>query len=159
MKLNKQLVGIAGEYFVAAELSRRGYLAAITLRNSDGVDILTSDLEGNKKYAIQVKTTQNKKKWVLSHKVEQEVNKDKYFVFVSIPWDITEPPEYMIIKGSDLGEYISNGHRQWLITPGKNGKQRNETNLREFNPKYIDAGKILNWNSFFKVMEGNAKVV
>jgi hypothetical protein len=39
MKLLKQLCGVAGEYYVAAKLSRRGYLAAITLRNSEGVDI------------------------------------------------------------------------------------------------------------------------
>lgn len=154
MKLNKQLAGVAGEYYVAAELSRRGYLAAITLRNSDGVDILTSDLEGNKKYAIQVKTTQNKRKWVLSKKIENEVDKDKYFVFVSIPLDLTMRPEYLIIKGSDLGEYIKNGHRKWLATPGKNGKQRNDTSLREFNPEYIDESKLLNWDEFFGVLEG-----
>jgi Holliday junction resolvase-like predicted endonuclease len=62
MKLSKQLSGIAGEYYVAAELSRRGYLAAITLRNSEGIDILVSNIDGNKLFSIQVKTTQNKKK-------------------------------------------------------------------------------------------------
>ena len=153
MKLNKQLVGVAGEYYVAAELSRRGYLAAITLRNSDGVDMLISDLEGNRKYAIQVKTTQNKKKWVLSKKVEDEINNDKYFVFVSIPKDITQQPEYIIIKGLELGVYIKNGHNKWLTTPGKNGKQRNDTTLREFNPIYIDQSKLLNWESFVTLIE------
>lgn len=72
MKLNKQLCGIAGEYYVAAELSRRGYLAAITLRNSDGVDILVSNIDGDKLFSIQVKSTQNKRKWILSQKVENE---------------------------------------------------------------------------------------
>ncbi|PYQ29752.1 MAG: hypothetical protein DMF57_16130 [Acidobacteria bacterium] len=32
--------GIAGEYFVAAELSRRGYIASLTLWRARGVDIL-----------------------------------------------------------------------------------------------------------------------
>jgi hypothetical protein len=39
-KLSKTLVGIAGEYFVAGELSRRGLIAAVTLRNTRGIDIL-----------------------------------------------------------------------------------------------------------------------
>jgi hypothetical protein len=33
-KPSPQLTGVAGEYFVAAELSRRGYIASITMRNS-----------------------------------------------------------------------------------------------------------------------------
>ena len=33
------LTGVSGEYFAAAELSRRGYVASITLRNTKGIDI------------------------------------------------------------------------------------------------------------------------
>jgi hypothetical protein len=36
MKPSSQLTGVAGEYFVAAELSRRGFIASITMRNSQG---------------------------------------------------------------------------------------------------------------------------
>lgn len=37
------LTGVAGEYFVAAELSRRGYIASISLRNTRGIDILATN--------------------------------------------------------------------------------------------------------------------
>lgn len=37
-KLSSVLSGVAGEYYVAAELSKRGYIASITLRNTKGVD-------------------------------------------------------------------------------------------------------------------------
>jgi hypothetical protein len=40
MKINSQLAGVSGEYFVAAELSRRGFIASITMRNTRGIDIL-----------------------------------------------------------------------------------------------------------------------
>ena len=43
LRLSPGLCGTAGEYFVAAELSRRGYVASITLRNARGIDILASD--------------------------------------------------------------------------------------------------------------------
>ena len=39
-KLSTALSGISGEYFVAAELSRHGLIAAVTLRNTRGIDIL-----------------------------------------------------------------------------------------------------------------------
>ncbi|WMI70072.1 hypothetical protein [Mangrovimonas sp. YM274] len=154
MKINKQLVGVAGEYFVAAELSRRGYLAAITLRNSDGVDILTSNIDGSKSFAIQVKTTQDKKKWVLNKKIEDEVTKDKYFVFVTLYSDPSKYPDYIIIKGSDLGKFIKEGHQNWLKNPGKKGQQRKDTSIREFNPSYIDQSKLMSWDGFVDLIEG-----
>ena len=46
MKPSSQLTGVAGEYFVAAELSRRGFIASITMRNSPGIDILATDMRG-----------------------------------------------------------------------------------------------------------------
>jgi len=42
-KLDPILTGVAGAYYVAAELSRRGIVATMTLRNTPGVDILASD--------------------------------------------------------------------------------------------------------------------
>jgi hypothetical protein len=42
-KLSNGLTGIAGEYFVAAELSLRGFMASVTLRNNDSIDIHASN--------------------------------------------------------------------------------------------------------------------
>lgn len=146
MKLNKQLSGIAGEYYVAAELSRRGYLAAITLRNSDGVDILISNIDGDKLFSIQVKSTQNKRKWILSQKVETEFSEKKYLVFVNIPSDINIKPEFIIVHSKVLANHIYNGHRDWLSKPGKNGKIRNDSSVRQFDPRYFQPLELLNWD-------------
>lgn len=146
MKLNKQLCGIAGEYYVAAELSRRGYLAAITLRNSDGVDILVSNIDGDKLFSIQVKSTQNKRKWILSQKVENEFSEKKYYVFVNIPSDINLMPEFIIVHSKVLANNIFNGHRGWLSKPGKNGKTRNDSKVRQFDPRYFQPFELLNWD-------------
>ena len=45
LRLPKVLAGVAGEYFVAAELSRRSYIASITLRNTYGVDLLVTNAD------------------------------------------------------------------------------------------------------------------
>ncbi len=151
-KITKQLCGIAGEYYVAAEFSRRGYLAAITLRNSDGVDILISDISGDKTFSIQVKTTQNKRKWILSKKVESGSSKNKFFVFVNIPEDVSLIPEYYIVNSVILADNIYQGHRRWLEAPGKNGKKRNDSTVRQFEPKYFDENQILDWNQLFEII-------
>lgn len=150
MKLSKQLSGVAGEYYVAAELSRRGYLAAITLRNSEGVDILVSNLEGNKLVSIQVKTTQNKLKWILTKKIENEISENKYFVFVNIPSDINHPPLYRIVSSKVLSKHIYMGHRSWLNEPSKNGKVRNDSDVRQFDPKYFDEEDLLSWDDLIQ---------
>ena len=39
-KLSSNDVGVAGEYLVAAQLTLRGWLATVTLKNSPGIDVL-----------------------------------------------------------------------------------------------------------------------
>jgi hypothetical protein len=41
--LSTILAGVAGEYLVAGELSRLGWIASLTLRNTRGVDILSDE--------------------------------------------------------------------------------------------------------------------
>lgn len=146
MKLSRQLSGITGEYYAAAELSRRGYIAAITLRNSDGVDILVSNISGDRLFSIQVKATQNKRKWVLSKKVETDYSERKYFVFVCIPPQLEQLPEFVIVHSEILAKKIEKGHKAWLTTPGKNGKVRNDSDMRQFDPQYFEPKELLNWD-------------
>lgn len=71
ISLENTLVGVAGEYLVAGELSLRGYLASITLRNSRGIDIIASNADASKKVSIQVKTNSNgNPSWLLNQKAE-----------------------------------------------------------------------------------------
>ena len=69
-RISAGLCGIAGEYFVAAELTRRGYIASLTLRNTRGVDILASNLNATRSVGIQVKALQGiSKAWMLNRRV------------------------------------------------------------------------------------------
>ena len=54
---DKILRGVAGEYLVAGELSKKGHIASITLRNTKGVDIMASNNDASNTAGIQVKTT------------------------------------------------------------------------------------------------------
>src|SRR5436305_14785361 len=79
------LAGVAGEYFVAAELSRRGYIASISLRNTRGIDILAANVAASRTVSIQCKTNQHgKKAWVLSEKCETYHSLMHFYVFVAL---------------------------------------------------------------------------
>jgi len=135
-KITNIQTGVAGEYFVAAELSRRGYLASITLKNTRGIDILVSNAEATKTIGIQVKTTQiNKKAWMLNYKAENYYADNLFYVFVNLN-GIGKLPEYFIVPSKIVSDYITKSHKDWLNTPGKKGQKHNDSTMRKFEDKY-----------------------
>jgi len=137
-KLSSVLCGVAGEYFVAAELSRRGYIASITLRNTRGVDVLASNADATKSAGIQVKTNQlGVAEWILSSKVEEgpsdELAENLFFIFVTLPVDGSAPPAYYIISRRELAQVVKENHARWLATPGRGGRPHSTDNtIRKF---------------------------
>ena len=59
---NNISIGNAGEYFVAGELERHGFTAAVPMSNTKDFDILAINRQSYKQYAIQVKTTKKREK-------------------------------------------------------------------------------------------------
>ena len=156
MEISKQLLGVTGEYYVAAEISRRGYLAAITLRNSDSVDMLVSNINGDKLFSIQVKTTLGKgKKWLLNKKVEHCFSEKMFFVFVFIPENLNISPEYIIVKASVLGKRISEHHHNWLSKPKKDGQPRKDSPMRKFDPHFFASEDRLTWDQLLEIINGD----
>ena len=135
------LAGISGEYFVAAELSRRGYIASITLRNSRGVDILASNQVMTKTVSIQVKTTRKKQKdWILNKKAEDIKSRNHFYVFVNLG-DDSKRPEFHIVPSREVAKFISKFHKSWLGTRGKGGRKHKDNSMRKFqdlSSKYRD---------------------
>jgi hypothetical protein len=129
---SNQLTGVAGEYYVAAELSRRGYVASISLRNTDSIDILASNHDGSRTIAIQVKTrSDHYKKWPLNFKAESMFNPKLFYVFVNLNGD-RSVPEFHIVKSKAVADFVRDGHKNWLQTPGKKGQKHNDTDMRQF---------------------------
>ena len=59
-QLGKQLLGMAGEYSVCAELLKRGHNASVTMGNAKAVDIVVFQ-QDNTYRRIEVKTSRNKR--------------------------------------------------------------------------------------------------
>jgi len=56
MASKHQLTGMTGVYLVAAELSKRGFIASPTSRSAQGADLLVTDTDCKRSFAVQVKT-------------------------------------------------------------------------------------------------------
>src|SRR6266700_3026480 len=95
--LTSILSGVSGEYFVAAELSRKGYIASITLKNTRGIDILAANSNATKSVGIQAKTNQGSaKEWMLNQKAEDGLADNLFYVFVNLNGD-NSPPHFHVV--------------------------------------------------------------
>lgn len=131
-ELTSLLSGVAGEYFVAAELSRKGFLASITLRNTKGVDILCSNAGATKTVAIQVKTNRrSNREWMLNQKAESFYSDNHFYVFVNLH-DNKQQPDYFIVPSEVVATYAKETHAAWLIAPGKGGRVHIDSTMRKF---------------------------
>jgi hypothetical protein len=135
MKINSQLAGVSGEYFVAAELSRRGFIASITMRNSPGIDILATNLNAKRAITIQCKTSRSSTKgWILSDKAEGFTPKNHFYVFVRLG-EKDDHPSYHIVPSKVVAKYVATRHRDWLKGKKPNGGQRKDSAMRKFRDK------------------------
>ena len=130
--LETTLVGVAGEYFVAAELSLRGYLASVTLRNSRGIDIIASNSDANKSVSIQVKTNKGGgPSWMFSKKSETFFAKNHFYVLVTLKKDGSRP-DFYIVPSKIVAEDITSSHQMWLRGTKKDGSRWKDSDLRKF---------------------------
>ena len=145
-ELSSLLSGVAGEYYVAAELSKRGHLASITLRNTKGVDILCSNEDASKTVAIQVKTNRrSSREWILNNKAEKDSSDNFFYVFVNLN-DNVNSPDYFIVPSKFVSEFVTRSHQDWLDKPGAKGQKHNDSTMRKFADKgevYLNKWEIL----------------
>lgn len=146
MRIPPPLVGIAGEYFVAAELSRRGYIASVSLRNARGIDILATNQDASHCVTIQCKTSQVRRRvWILNEKSERFVSKTHFYVFVAFG-RVSERPSYHVVPSRDVAEYIRKSHREWLRKPAPDGRRHKDSPIRKFSDpdgKYLERWDLL----------------
>jgi hypothetical protein len=128
------ITGVSGEYFVAGELSRRGWITTITLKNTPNIDILATMPDGGRTVNIQVKTRSisNRQGWILGSSIETPVSGNNfYIVFVDLK-GIDEKPDYFIIPKNKFARWMSERHQKWLITPGRSGRVHKDHGIRAF---------------------------
>jgi hypothetical protein len=100
--------GIAGEFLVAGELSKRGWIATLTAKNTPHVDVLAARPSGDVHARIQVKT--RSPAYSYAHRVGKRFAMDgerDFVVLVDLGKE-TEAPRYWVIPAEAANRLIAN---------------------------------------------------
>jgi hypothetical protein len=91
MASKHQLTGMTGVYLVAAELSKRGFIVSPTSRSAQGADLLVTDTECKRSFAVQVKTNSKIFNFfLLNSKAKTLKSKNLIYAFVNLRKERTE---------------------------------------------------------------------
>jgi hypothetical protein len=110
----------AGQYGVAHELSRRGYLVTLTLGNTPRTDLLCQSPSGIL-FGVEVKSLRSKG-WFLYQEALLEPSLNRFFVFVHVPESISEPSEYFVLASQQFRDLKIAQDRMNRETEKKRGK-------------------------------------
>ena len=106
-----QLTGMRGVYLVAAELSRRGFIASPTSRSARGADILVTDQHCNRAFSVQVKTNASTFNfWLLNEHAKEMVSPSHLYVLVNLKRKGQEI-EYFVVPSRIVAEEMRENKR------------------------------------------------
>jgi hypothetical protein len=139
MASQTSLLGSAGEHYVLCQLLRRDWVAAIAPEGVPNTDIIITDIEGNKQYAIQVKSRRNigsAKGWHMGKKHESIISDSLIYCFVDMGDSPSDSPVTYVIPSRVVATVIKAAHAIWLKTPGKTGNKHNDSDMRRLQYDY-----------------------
>jgi len=149
-KLSNNLVGTSGEYYVCAELCRRGFLALLTPKNNPLFDIIVMNSDGSKTVSVQVKTRspQNKQGWKLGTDITKNQRNENLFVVLVNLEDEGQMPEFYIYEYDLLAETVKRQYVDYLSKPKRDGSERKDVGFRWHDTKNFtedDDNRRNNW--------------
>jgi hypothetical protein len=131
--MDSVMKGNTGEFYALAELSRRGWTAAQTARNTRLYDILAR--KGSRQVALRVKTkTSDARVFQWNAKegggIFGDIGANDFCILVDIPESHNSFPQFYVVPTHILHEWLNSDFKAWLNTPGKIKKQRSADNKR-----------------------------
>ena len=111
----KYALNLAGEFYVAAELNRRGIFASVTYGAAKNADVLAFNQQSRKTAVIEVKTTASaNKKWITGqHSIDKSsINSQLFWVLVLVPGieDADASPRFFVFTSKELVGKVSESH-------------------------------------------------
>lgn len=129
MKIDKQLIGAAGEHLVLSRLLQRGILSSLSPFNAFKADILVNPVNGGEASYIQVKTTTkvNKSEWNVSEKDLNHDDKNMFYCFVELN---SSPQRIFVIPARKVSQVLIDSDHAYMKKPMKDGSKRVEHKYR-----------------------------
>lgn len=112
-KLPRNSSGLSGEYFVSAELYRRGFNVGLTIGNAKAIDIFAE--KDGKTYQIQVKTIRSKKSigWpLMEHQIKDNV------IYIMVNLNFEQQPDYYIMLPDEVRYFHKQYSSRGIVTLG-----------------------------------------
>jgi hypothetical protein len=142
--LPRGIAGTAGEYLVAAQLSLKGWLATVTLKNAPGTDVLAQHGSGALA-AIQTKTKTASKDFRLGEKDERPARPREWFILVDLKGEGARETDFYVVPRRVIAAVVYASHRHWLSRPGRGGRPRRDSPMRAVRPADV-AGYRDRWD-------------
>lgn len=147
---SNQQVGRAGEYFVVAELNKRGAFAVPFAGNMPKIDIIACNSDESRTVYIQVKTKRGGKTWhssiVGSEPMSPEADENNFWVFVDLG-NTNTYPRYWIVPEWWIKDNIYKTHQAYLNKHG---------GIRPGNPDSthhsIDESRLEQWKDRWDIL-------
>src|SRR6266487_1017315 len=104
--------GLSGEYFVAAELYRRGWSVGMTIGNAKAVDLFAE--KENQIVEVQVKSIYKKKNvgWPI---MQDRIKKDCIYIFVNLNADTMIAPDYFICTSEEAFQKVKQYETRGIV--------------------------------------------
>jgi len=151
------LIGNTGEYYVVAELLKRGIIAAQTPRNVIAFDILATNGARTVKIRVKTKSAQyDHYQWNIKQDgtiFRMLEKKDDYVVLVNLnPGN--QRCDFFVVPTIIIDKWLRDDFDKWVSTPGAKGQQRDRDNKGrhlEYH-KYVDILKKYQdaWGDMFE---------
>ena len=109
----------ASQFYVAAELTRRGYLVALTLGNAQTTDLMVISQSG-KQFKVDVKGLSRINFWLVKRRQEN----DLYYILVYLPED-GKPPRFFVMTSEEVANEIEQ-HKMSVEAKGRVYKKFSE---------------------------------
>lgn len=126
-RADSQISGLAGEFFVAAELLKREIQTSVTFGNAKAIDLFARNPRTRRTFTVQVKALRSKSSYPFPISPDRVVRENIYvFVLLNKP---AQPVQYFIVPGCVL---IDEPHRfgRWYTDPKFSGVRPDD--LRDF---------------------------
>lgn len=107
-QIKKLMTGLAGEYFVAARMNLRGWVASLTLKNFPGIDIFGLDPQTGQNVKIQVKSCWDSSFFVgVKHSERHLMNQKIQGPFVFVHMESVNDASFYILSKSEFIDIVN----------------------------------------------------
>jgi hypothetical protein len=147
---NRQ-VGRAGEYFVVAELNKRGAFAVPFAGNMPKIDIIACNSDESRAVYIQVKTKRGGSTWhssiIGSYPMMPRSDERNFWVFVDLG-GLEDHPRYWVVPDWWIKNDIYQTHQAYLEKHG--GKRPNNSQSTHH---AIDEKRLNKWQGHWEILK------